>query len=188
MFILEEKIKDRRFTDLIRKALKAGHFNYFGLRSGVSNVTHNSLRSLLYPVLIDIFFVRLDNYVSSLADQFTKVSSNEVKLSYVREGDQLILGVKGSYSDCVNNLNLLVDFFKQNLLLKVSKEAFEIINLSNKKEASSIIFSGVRIYIPDLKLFSFNRKIIFSAPINSLMSKLTKAGFLKNKKPVPKLT
>lgn len=27
MSILEEKIQDRRFTDLIRKALNAGHFN-----------------------------------------------------------------------------------------------------------------------------------------------------------------
>jgi hypothetical protein len=29
MSILEEKVKDRRFTGLIWKALKAGHFNYF---------------------------------------------------------------------------------------------------------------------------------------------------------------
>jgi hypothetical protein len=44
MSILEEKIQDRRFTDLIRKALNAGHFNY-----DLSNF------SSLHPILIDIF-------------------------------------------------------------------------------------------------------------------------------------
>lgn len=185
MFIFEEKIKDRRFTDLIRKALNAGHFNYFGVR--VTNVPVKSLRSQLYPILIDIYLEDLDNYLSSLADQFTRTSYNEsarlsTKLSYLRHGDELILGVIGSYLDCVNIINLLVDLFKQKLLLEVSNEAFVIINLSNKKKAaSSIIFLGV-------KLFSFNKRITLTAPVNSLMSKLTKAGFLKDKKPIPKLT
>lgn len=187
MSILENNIKDRRFTDLIRKALNAGHFNYFGVRSRGSNVTFKGLRSLLYPILIDIFFLHVDNYVSSLADQFTRNLSNEVKLSYVRAGDQIILGLKGTYSDGVNIINLLRDFFKQKLSLEVSKEAFEIINLSNKKKALSISFLGVRLSILDIKLFSFNRTIMLTAPIDSLMSKLTKAGFLKDKKSIPKL-
>lgn len=198
MSILEDNIKDRRFTDLIRKALNAGHFNYFGVRyggSGVryggSNVTFKGLRSLLYPILIDIFLLPADNYVSFLADKFNKNSAppatNEVKISYVRAGDQIILGLKGTYSDGVNIINLLQDLFKQKLSLEVSNEAFEIINISNKKKASSISFLGLRLSILDIKLFSFNGTIMLTAPIDSLMSKLTKAGFLKNKKPIPKL-
>ena len=114
--------------------------------------------------------------------------SKEIKLSYVRAGDQLILGVIGSYSDCVNIINLLIDFFKQILFLEVSKEAFDIINLSNTKEASSIVLLGVRLSIVDLKLPPFNNGITFTAPINRIISKLTKAGFLKDRKSIPKLT
>lgn len=187
MSVLEERIKDRRFTDLIRKALNAGHFNYFGVKSEVSNISVKNLRSLFYPILLDIFLERVDNYLSSLENQFTKMLSREIKLSYVRTGDQLILGVIGSYSDCVNIINLLIDFFKQNLFLDVSKEAFVIINLSNTKEASSIIFLGIRLSIKDLKLSFFKNIITLSAPINSIKSKLTKAGFLKNGKSIPKL-
>ena len=190
MFILEKKLEDRRFTDLIRKALNAGHFNYFGVKSAeVSNIPLNSLRSLLYPILIDIFLECVDNYISSLGYQFTKMLSKEIKLSYVRAGDQLILGVIGSYSDCVNIINMLIDFFKQNLFLEVSKKAFKLINLSNTKEASSIIFLGVRLSSlgDGLKLSSFNDTITLTAPINSIISKLTEAGFLKGRKPIPKL-
>ena len=97
MSILEEKLEDRRFTDLIRKALNAGHFNYFGVKSEVSDIPIKNLRSLLYPILIDIFLERVDNYISSLEYQFTKMFSKEIKLSYVRVGDQLILCVIGSY-------------------------------------------------------------------------------------------
>ena len=188
MSILEEKLEDRRFTDLIRKALNAGHFNYFGVKSEVSDIPIKNLRSLLYPILIDIFLERVDNYISSLEYQFTKMFSKEIKLSYVRVGDPLILGVIGYYSDCVNIMNLLIDFFQQNLFLEVSKEAFEIINLSNTKEGSSIIFLGVRLSIIDLKLSSFKDTVAFTAPINSIASKLTEAGFLKGRKSIPKLT
>lgn len=187
MSVLEERIKDRRFTDLIRKALNAGHFNYFGVKSEVSNVSLMNLRSMLYPILLNIFLERVDNYLSSLENQFTKMLSKEIKLSYVRAVDQLILGVIGSYSDCVNIINLLIDFFKQNLFLEVPKEAFVIINLSNTKEVSSINFLGVRLSVKDLNRSYFNNIITLSAPINSIKSKLTKAGFLKNGKSIPKL-
>lgn len=188
MSILELNLKDKRFSDLIRKALNAGHFNYFGVKSEASNVPLKNLISSLYPILIDIFLERADNYISSLEYQFTKMSSKEIKLSYVRAGDQLILGVIGSYSDCVNIINLLIDFFKQILFLEVSKEAFEIINLSSTKEASSIGLLGVRLSIVDLKLSPFNNGITLTAPINRIISKLTNAGFLKARKSIPKLT
>jgi len=217
MSSVERKITDRRFTDLIRKALNAGHFNYFGL--GLSR----SFRSLLYPILIDIFLSEggVDNYVYSLAsrlraDKFTNTNYNNkgrtlffplgptqgvgisprrpmledsaVKVSYVREGECLILAVKGSYSDCVSVVNLIRNFFKQNLFIELSNEVFEIINTSSYKK--DIIFLGVRISISSLKHNAINghsANIELKAPINHLQKKLTLAGFLKDKKPVPKL-
>lgn len=217
MSSVERKITDRRFTDLIRKALNAGHFNYFGL--GLSR----SLRSLLYPILIDIFLSEggVDNYVYSLAshlraDKFTNTNYNNkgrtlffplgptqgvgisprrpmledsaIKVSYVREGECLILAVKGSYSDCVSVVNLIRNFFKQNLFIELSNEVFEIINTSSYKK--DIIFLGVRISISSLKHNAINghsANIELKAPINHLQKKLTLAGFLKDKKPVPKL-
>jgi hypothetical protein len=100
MFILEEKLADKRFTDLIRKALKAGHFNYISRHKPLTLGSHTisagcelgGLKSLLYPILVDIFLERFDNFVLS-GVATTYVHSKQtlpkgVRLSYIREGDQ----------------------------------------------------------------------------------------------------
>jgi hypothetical protein len=138
------------------------------------------------------------------------LSSNSVKLSYVRYEDQWILGLKGSYLDCVNILNCIQNFFKQELFLELPNESVEIINT---KSAKYVIFLGVRICVSYLQFkkenlrpknravilhphsIGFNHKIKnpnsmeinLEAPVNYIRGKLTKAGFLKDQKPVPKL-
>ena len=116
------------------------------------------------------------------------LGDSAVKVSYVREGECLILAVEESYSDCVSVVNLIRNFFKQNLFIELSNEVFEIINTSSYKK--DIIFLGVRISISNLKHNAINghsANIELEAPINHLKKKLTQAGFLKDKKPVPKL-
>lgn len=220
MFILEEKLQDRRFTDLIRKAFKAGHcFNSFApseqaspdkgtdsLLGGYASRVRLSIVSLLYPMLVDIFLERLDNfmrssrfmdklantYMSTLSRKYTHGSiSNMLNISYVRYGDQLILGVVGSHLDCVNISNIIKNFFKQELFLELVNDSLKIINVKDK----SAIFLGVEICVTkpsSTKLVSsslpFNKNSIdLVAPIPYIKSILTKAGFLKDGKPVPRL-
>jgi len=182
MSILEEKIKDRRFTGLIWKALKAGHFNYFRNESfSGTKLENHGIKSLLYPIIVNIFLERFDIFIEKLASIDMKNISS-VKLSYVRYEDHLILGIKGSYRDCVEKLNHIKIYFKQELFIELSSESVEILNA---KLAKYVIFLGVRLCISRLQ--SNQGSIRLEAPINYIKGKLTKAGFLKDQKSVPKL-
>jgi hypothetical protein len=165
----------------------------------------------LYPILVNIFLERFDIFIEKLASidmtnnrvlnhDFLGMSS--VKISYVRYEDQWILGIEGSYLDCVNILNNIKNFFKQELFLELPDESVEIINT---KLAKYVIFLGVRIRVSSLQLkkvynnwegktldLNHNKnynyiEIRLEAPIKYIIGKLTKAGFLKDQKPVPKL-
>ena len=93
--------------------------------------------------------------------------------------------VKGSYLDCVNISNHIKNFFKEELFLRLIDESIEIID---SKLAKYLIFLGVRISLSFNKLNKPNNtEIRLEAPINYIKVKLTKAGFLKDQKPIPLL-
>jgi len=80
MTIIEKKILDRRFTNLIRKALKAGYFQFrkfnrkagtppLALRaSGGSRGTGED--SIISPILANIYLHQLDEFVLKLKKDF----------------------------------------------------------------------------------------------------------------------
>ena len=65
MEIIENKIKDRRFTKLIRKALKAGYLT-FGRHK--INIVASREGSIVSPILANIFLHQLDLFVLSLKE------------------------------------------------------------------------------------------------------------------------
>lgn len=65
MEIIENKIKDRRFTKLIRKALKAGYLT-FGRHK--INIVASRVGSIVSPILANIFLHQLDLFVLSLKE------------------------------------------------------------------------------------------------------------------------
>ena len=204
ILLLEKKIKDIRFIELIRKVLKANHFNYFN--ESISNLRKQAtlencnIRSLIYPILVNIFLEGLDNFLVCRSKLWQtcprleklvyvkeigiiKNDSFEIsceKFSYIRYEDQWIIGVKGSYLDCINILNCIKSFFKKELNLELHEKSIEIFNV---KKAKHIIFLGTRICISSHR----NGDIRLEAPIINIKSKLTKGGLLHNMKPIPKL-
>lgn len=68
MHLVEDKIADRRFTNLIRKALKAGYFEFREYKSNIIG----SQGSIVSPILANIFLDQLDEFVLSMKSDFDK--------------------------------------------------------------------------------------------------------------------
>nr|UED14394.1 hypothetical protein [Ophiocordyceps sp.] len=74
--ILEERIKDVKFINIIRKALKAGYFEFKKHESSIAGTPQGSIIS---PILANIYLSKLDNFVERLKSEFdigTKASIN----------------------------------------------------------------------------------------------------------------
>jgi retron-type reverse transcriptase len=79
MNILESKILDRRFTNLIRKALKAG---YFELKVFSTNIAGTPQGSIVSPILANIFLHQLDVFIQGLKNSFDKGNKPGTSLAY----------------------------------------------------------------------------------------------------------
>ena len=215
---LENKIKDKRFTDFTRKAWV--HFSYFTCgadRQKKTNGGHvisssfarnNNTKSVLYSILINIFLDSLDLYMEKLVSLY-KTNNKDVIIFYVRYEDTWMVGVKGSYQDCVNISNYIKNYLSKELLIKLFDDSVEIINV---KLAKYVIFLGVRICVDKSsrlfdkitnspaatsKTYSFGSRaslqslnkgnIRLEAPIKYITKILTSLEFLKDSKPIPRL-
>jgi len=69
MNIIEDKIKDRRFTDLIWKALKAGYFEFKLFKDSIIGTTQGDIFS---PILSNIYLNELDRFISKLKLEYDK--------------------------------------------------------------------------------------------------------------------
>jgi retron-type reverse transcriptase len=67
MRIIEAKIKDRRFTSLIWKSLKAGYFEFKVHQVDLVGTVQGSIIS---PILSNIFMHQLDVFIDHLKNQF----------------------------------------------------------------------------------------------------------------------
>jgi len=79
MALLENKILDRRFTNLIRKSLKAGYFDFKELKQNLAGTPQGSIVS---PILANIFLHQLDEYIYELKKNFDKGKAPRVTTEY----------------------------------------------------------------------------------------------------------
>jgi nicotine oxidoreductase len=72
--LLENKILDKRFIQLIRKCLNAGYFDF---KTYVTNIIGIPQGSIISPILANIFLHQLDYFVLKLKDSFDSKARNK---------------------------------------------------------------------------------------------------------------
>jgi hypothetical protein len=72
MSLIENQIKDRRFTNLIRKSLKAGYLEFKNYQNYFANQTGTYQGSIISPILANIFMNEFDKYILSIKKNFDK--------------------------------------------------------------------------------------------------------------------
>jgi Retron-type reverse transcriptase len=77
--ILERRIKDGRFIELIRRFLKAGYFEFKDTFETYSGTPQGSLIS---PILSNIYMNELDSYMSSLMTKYNKGKRRQPSKAY----------------------------------------------------------------------------------------------------------
>jgi len=79
MKILSRRIKDKRFLDLIRKALKAGYMEFRTYSHSVAGTPQGSIVS---PILANIYLHELDSFVDRLKEKFDVGSKASINPLY----------------------------------------------------------------------------------------------------------
>lgn len=74
MQLLEKKIHDQRFIELIRKALNAGYLFH---REHVSDIVGTPQGSIISPILANIFLHELDVFIEQLKLEFDSSSTSK---------------------------------------------------------------------------------------------------------------
>nr|YP_537105.1 probable maturase [Paracoccidioides brasiliensis]AAY30337.1 probable maturase [Paracoccidioides brasiliensis] len=162
MNLLERRISDQRFLELIRKALNAGYMNSYLCKTDLVDIPQ---RSIISPILANIFLHEIDVYIDQLKKAFNKTSSpsnqykiltaNKVedtkevlnysallrsvknktvspKLMYIRYYEDWIIAINGSYTEAIEILNKVKEYCSI-LGVKVSDEKIKITNIYKNK-------------------------------------------------------
>jgi group II intron reverse transcriptase/maturase len=81
MEVLSVRIVDKRFLDLIRKALKAGYMEFNRYSNSIAGTPQGSIVS---PLLANIYLSKLDNFVAELKVKFDKGTKATINPVYNR--------------------------------------------------------------------------------------------------------
>lgn len=168
--ILEKKIDDKRFLNLIASMLKAGYMNDFKFYRGYSGTPQVGVIS---SILANIYLNELDYFIMGLIREFNENTygcpneANYRKLHYNRYVDNFILGVVGSKRDAYEIADNIRKFVVEELHLEIVEDTFTIRHASygvNYLGYKVISYSGnkslklkerIQLIIPNEKLQKF---------------------------------
>jgi group II intron reverse transcriptase/maturase len=178
--LIENRIKDKGFTDLLHKALKAGYMfqgQFFSPDLGTPQ------GSIVSPIICNILLNELDKFIEGLRLTFEAGTRRKVnplwrrvsrsgniklihktnigsrmhkdlgykRLKYVRYADDFLLGVIGSKDDCINIRNSICTFLSQKLKLNLNLEKT---NITNARDSIAHFLGS------DIKITSLNKRPI----------------------------
>jgi retron-type reverse transcriptase len=78
MNVLESKIQDQRFLQLIRKSLNAGYFEFKVHKTSIVGIPQGSIIS---PILANIYLHQLDLFILELKEKFDYIGNSNLKTS-----------------------------------------------------------------------------------------------------------
>lgn len=81
MKIIEDKVKDRRFTALLWKALRAGYFEFHEIKTSITGTPQGSIIS---PLLANIYLNKLDQFMEERMTAYARGKEARINLEYKR--------------------------------------------------------------------------------------------------------
>lgn len=182
MRILGKRIKDQRFLELVRKALRSEKPDIIGTSQG----------SIISPVLANVFLHELDVYIGKLKEDSSPAPPDNTidpklrevikyadrqdskKIMYIRYANDWIIAVNGSHQETMEILKQVKDF-STSLGLIMSEEKTKITNIYKEK----VLFLGTYIrHSQRGRGRGQGRGFLLTAPLDRIRDKLKKSGFL----------
>jgi retron-type reverse transcriptase len=168
MDLLEEKIKDRRFTNLIRKALKAG---YLETKSSFKSLSDEVNQSNFSAILGNIYLHQLDSFIEGLKEN----RPGEFRfrdLAYVRYRENALIGIRGPEKDLEDLQVMVYHLLRIVLLLEPRLKKAHLLS-------HGVTFLGAVIH-------QSRRGLQIAVDLPTVKKQLTESGFIKGNRAYPK--
>ncbi|MFC7440159.1 hypothetical protein [Laceyella putida] len=125
MEMLRQRIGDGRFLELIRRMLDAGVW-----RAALLANRSAALDETIAPFPCQLLFHSLDQFMN----EYARASLSHATLHYIRWGEHLLVGVKGSKRMAQEVIGQIHTFLHQELQFSTSSEPLTLIHIKEKKK------------------------------------------------------